>query len=100
MDFIHFVGEYKYKGMPKNVKQFIDKLLGPKETKRLMAAIRLRDWIVITGPTTSGKTTIGDILKRLGYPYVIDSDFLRIIRTSSPLDCLREKNDIFEELGI
>lgn len=94
------VGDYKYKGMPRNVKEFIIERLGKKEARELFDAIRLSKWIVITGPTTSGKTTIGDILKRLGYPYVIDADFLRTIHTSSPLTELREKNDIFESLGI
>lgn len=95
-----FVDEYKYRGMPKNVKKFIIERLGVKETRNLILAMRCSKWIVITGPMTSGKTTIGDILKRLGYPYVIDADFLRVIHTSSPLTDLREKNDIFESLGI
>lgn len=86
--------------MSKNVKEFIVERLGRKEARELFDAIRLSKWIVITGPTTSGKTTIGDILKRLGYPYVIDSDSLRTIHTSSPLTELREKKDIFESLGI
>lgn len=95
-----YVGEYKYKGMPKNVKKFITERLGAKETRNLLDAICRSKWIVITGPMTSGKSTIGDILKRLGYPYVIDADFLVTIHTSSPLESLREKNEIFESLGI
>lgn len=94
------IGKNTYIGMPKNVKAFIKEILGPKETRKLMSAIQRSKWIVIDGPMTSGKTTIGDILKRLGYPFVIDADFLRIIHTSSSLDHLREKNDIFESLGI
>lgn len=100
MHFQRNIGEYKYKGMPANVKKFIVDRLGKEETRNLMDAIRCSKWIVITGPTTSGKTTIGDILERIGYPYVIDEDFFRIIHTSSPLTALEDKNDIFESLGI
>lgn len=95
-----YVGENTYKGMPKNVKKFIKERLGPKETKRLFNAIYSTKWIVITGPMTSGKSTIGDILKKLGYPYVIDEDFLKTIYTSSPLTDREDRNDIFESLGI
>ena len=95
-----YVGEYEYKGIPKNVKDFIIESLGPKETRNLILAMRSSKWIVIAGPEASGKSTIGDILKRLGYPYVIDADFLRTIHTSNPLEAFREKREIFEELGI
>lgn len=95
-----YVGEYAYKGMPKNVKEFITERLGLKETRNLLSAIRHKKWIVIIGPMTSGKTTIGDILKRLGYPYVIDADFLTTIHTYKPLNDFQGKNDIFELLGI
>ena len=43
---------------------------------------------------------ISEVLKRLGYPYVIDEDVLRTIHTLEPLKERREKNDIFESLGI
>lgn len=100
MHLIRRIDEYRFKGMPKDVKKFISERLGPEETRNLMSAIRRSKWIVVAGPITSGKTTIGDILKRLGYPYVIDYDDLSVIHTSSPLTALEDRNDIFESLGI
>lgn len=91
---------YEYKKMPSNIKEFIVKSLGVSETKKLMRAIRGSKWIVVQGPSTSGKTTIGEILKRIGYPYVIDADDLVPIHTSNPLTSLTSMNDIFESLGI
>ena len=100
MLYSYYIEKYGYKSMPKQVRKFIKERLGYKEMRELMGAIRREKWIVITGPTTSGKSTIGEILKKLGYPYVIDADCLVTIHTTDPLKELREKTDIFQSLGI
>lgn len=90
-----------YKKMPKEVKTFLQEVLGKDETRKLMQAIRTRSWVMLVGPECSGKSTIRDILYRIGYPYVIDDNGLgRVIHTSERLTDLKPIGDILEELGI
>lgn len=90
-----------YKKMPKNVKEFLTQLLGKEETRKLMNAIRMHRWIMITGPECSGKSTVVDILRALGYPFVIDDDGLgTVIRTSHRLTDLKPIYEILSELEI
>lgn len=91
-----------YKKMPKKVKEYMLERLGKEETGKLMRAIRTRQWIIIDGPECSGKSTIRDILWKLGYPYVLDtnSSLAVIIRTSDRLTDLKPIDDILEELEI
>lgn len=90
-----------YKNMPKKVREFLKQLLGMKEYKKLIAAIRTHKWIMMVGPECSGKSTVCNILWALGYPFVIDDNGIgRIIHTSHKLTDLKGSDDILEELGI
>lgn len=94
-----------YSGMPKNVKHFIEKLIGKEETKKLMQGIKCHHFIMLVGPECSGKSTIAFILRRLGYPFVIDDNgWGMVIRTSQKISDqsseLKSYHAIAEELGI
>lgn len=97
---------YNYDGMPKNVKKFLEDLIGKEETKRLLRFMRARHVIMLVGPECSGKSTVAFILRRLGYPYVIDENGGGlVIHTSRNLAASRTKRlktyrEIAEELGI
>ena len=97
---------YNYEGMPKNVKKFLEDLIGKEETKRLLSFMRSRCVIMLVGPECSGKSTVAFILRRLGYPYVIDENGGGlVIHTSRNLaaSCIRRLKtypEIIEELGI
>ncbi len=94
-----------YRGMPKKVKCFIEELIGKEETKKLMQGIKCHHFIMLVGPECSGKSTIAFILRRLGYPFVIDDNGLgMVIRTSQKIPDLsfelKPYHAIAEELGI
>ncbi len=93
--------EFTYKNTPIKVKEYFVNLLGDKEAKKLMGAMKNRKWIVISGPHgATGKTTLADVLRAIGYTYVIEEWLTTTIPVPEPLRELREKNSIFEELGI
>lgn len=93
--------KYSYKKMPKNVADFLKELLGEKEFKRLKWAMQTHKCIMMVGPECSGKSTVMDILRALGYPFVVDDNGLgRVIHTSRKLTDLKPIGDILEELGI
>ena len=93
--------DFTYINTPKAVKKYFVKLLGNKESKKLINAMKNRRWIIITGPHgATGKTTLSDVLRSIGYTYVIEKWLTTTIQVSEPLQVLQEKNSIFEELGI
>ena len=90
-----------YKKMPKEVRDFLKDLLGKQEFRKLMHAIQTNKWIMMVGPECSGKSTVCDILRALGYPFVIDDNGMgSVIHTSRKLMDLKPTDDILEELGI
>ena len=95
------IGEYQYRKMPPQFRKYIRNFLGKEQYKNLMAAITLRRWIIMSGPECSGKSTVGSILKAIGYPYVLDEgDEAFIIHTAGKLTDLTSTHDILESLGI
>ena len=93
--------DFTYKGTPKEVKEYFVNLLGKESAKKLMTAMRNYQWIIISGPKgPTGKTTLADVLRSIGYTYVIEDWLTTTIRVSKPLADIREKNSIFEELRI
>lgn len=90
-----------YKKMPQKVKEYMMRRLGKEETRKLMAALRAHKWIMLVGPECSGKSTISNILRRLGYPFVIDENGIGVvIHTSDRLKDLKPTDDILAEIGI
>jgi len=93
--------EFTWRGTPKKVKKYFADLLGSAEAKKLMSAMNRRDWIIIDGPHgPTGKTVLRDVLTAIGYTRVIEAYSSTTIQVSEVLMDLREKTDIFEELGI
>lgn len=79
--------KYTYKGMPDKVKKYLKDLLGKDEYRMLMHTIRCRQWVMLIGPECSGKSTIREILLRLGYPYVIDDNGVgKIVKTTKVIE--------------
>jgi hypothetical protein len=91
---------YKYKKCPKKVREYIVNLLGKEEARKLFRAIRSDKWIIISGPECSGKTLLWDILRTIGYPYVLEEHMTTAIHTSEPLKELRDWRSIYESLEI
>ncbi len=56
--------------------------------------------IYITGDEQTGKTTLADVLRAIGYTHVIEEWHTKIIQICEALTDLQEKKDIFESLGI
>lgn len=85
---------------PKIRKYFVD-LLGKDEAEKLIHAAKHNLPIFITGPQiTTGKTTLVDVLRAIGCTQVWDNWYVTTIQVHEPLNHLREKADIFGELGI
>ena len=83
--------DFSWKRTPPRVQEYFVELLGSKKAKALTTAMRRRQWIVIGGPSgPTGKSTLADVLRSIGYTRVIEE----------PLTELREKSEIFESLGI
>ena len=83
------------------VKRYIIELLGEEEGAKLIHAAKYDMPIFVTGPhMATGKTTLVDILRAIGCTQVWDSWYVTTIEVHEPLTHLREKDDIFEELGI
>lgn len=90
-----------YTKMPKEIRDFLKQLLGKDEFRKLMQAIRTHTWVIMIGPECSGKSTVRDILRALGYPFVIDDNGLgRVICTSNKLTDLKPINEVLAGLGI
>lgn len=93
--------EFSYKETPKAVQEYFFELLGKTEGKKLMSAMKQRKWIIISGPhTATGKTTLCDVLRAIGYTHVVEEWLTSTIQVSEPLRNLRERSNIFESLGI
>ena len=83
------------------VKRYFTDLLGKDEAEKLIHAAEYNLPIFITGPQlATGKTTLVDILRAIGCTQVWDNWYVTTIQVREPLNRLREKADIFEELGI
>lgn len=92
---------FTYKVMPDKVKKYMKQILGMSEYRKLRHAIRCEMFIMLIGPECSGKSTIREILQKIGYPYVIeDNAWGRVIKTSKVIENPKSYSEVFEELGI
>lgn len=84
------------------IKNYLIERLGKQEAKRLIHFMKMGNYIMLTGPACTGKTTIRDILLAIGYPYVIDDAGLgRVIECNIKInEDLKPQSDILSELGI
>lgn len=91
----------KYKITPE-IKQYLIERIGKRETTRLLSFMKMGNWIMLTGPACTGKTTIREILLGIGYPYVIDDAGVgRVVECNNVInEPLRPWSDILSELGI
>ncbi len=93
--------EFTYTKTPDKVKRYFEKLLGKNNAQKLEKAMKQRSWIIISGPHyATGKTTLADVLRAIGYTYVIEEWLTTTIQVQKPLTHLQEKHSIFESLGI
>lgn len=93
--------DFTWKQTPKKVKRYFVELLGTKKAKALMDAMWRYQWIIIGGPSgPTGKSTLADVLRTIGYTRVIEEWESTSIQICDPLTELREKSEIFESLGI
>lgn len=93
--------KFSYQRMPKKVKNYLIELLGERGAKELMNAMNRREWIITSGPHgPTGKTTLADVLRSVGYTMVLEEWRTTTIPVQKPLTDLRERKDIFESLGI
>lgn len=75
--------------------------MGEAEAKKLMEAMKNQQWIIIAGSHgATGKTTLADVLRAIGYTHVIEEWHTKTIQICEPLTHRRERKDIFESLGI
>ena len=87
--------------IPAKVRRYSIELLGEDEAAKLIHAAKYNMPIFIIGPhVATGKTTLVDILRAIGCTQVWDSWYVTTIEVREPLTHLREKDDIFEALGI
>jgi len=92
---------FSYQRMPKKVKAYLIELLGERGAKELISAMNRREWIIISGPHgPTGKTTLADVLRSVGYTMVLEEWRTATIPVQKPLTELRTRKDIFESLGI
>ena len=91
----------KYELTPKVIEYLVERV-GKRETTRLLHFMKMGNWIMLTGPACTGKSTIRDILLTVGYPYVIDDAGVgRVVECNNKINGdLKHRSDIFEELGI
>lgn len=84
------------------IKEYLEERLGKRETRRLISFMKMGNYIMLTGPACTGKTTIRDILLAIGYPYVIDDAGLgRVIVCDNKInEDLKPQSEILSELGI
>lgn len=84
------------------IKDYLIKRIGEQETEHLIHFMRMGNYIMLTGPACTGKTTIRDILLSIGYPYVIDDAGLgRVIVCENKInEDLKPQSEILSELGI
>lgn len=84
------------------IKKYLIERLGRQKTKQLIHFMKMGNYIMLTGPACTGKTTIRDVLLVIGYPYVIDDAGLgRVIECDIKInEGLKPQSDILSELGI
>lgn len=89
------------KVMPDKVKEYCIELIGKRATQSLITSMRYNQFIVVRGPqTATGKSTLVDILRAIGYDRIYEEWEINTIQIDKPLTHRREKRDIFESLGI
>ena len=90
-----------YEITPK-VKEYLVERVGKRETTRLLHFMKMGNWIMLTGPACTGKSTIREILVAIGYPYVIDDAGVgRVVECNNKINGdLKHRSDILSELGI
>lgn len=84
------------------IKNYLTERIGKRETARLIHFMKMGNYIMLTGPSQTGKTTIRDILLSIGYPFVIDDAGTgRVVVCDHKINEPRKpRSDIFSELGI
>ena len=84
------------------IKNYLIERIGKRETSRLLHFIRTGDYIMLTGPSCTGKTTIREILLEIGYPYVVDDAGIgRVVVCNNVINGdLKPRSDILTDLGI
>lgn len=84
------------------VKDYLVERLGKRETTRLLHFMKMGNYIMLTGPACTGKSTIREILLAIGYPYVIDDAGVgRVVNCNNVInESLKHRSDILSELGI
>lgn len=84
------------------IKRYLVDRIGKRETGRLLHFMKMGNYIMLTGPSCTGKTTIREILLAIGYPYVVDdAGEGRVVICENKINGdLKPYGDIFAELGI
>ena len=89
-----------YKMTPK-VKEYLIERLGKQEATRLMYFMEMGNYILLTGPAATGKSTIYEVLSAIGYPYVIDEGACGVIRCKKVITGKHKSHsDILADLGL
>ena len=88
--------------MTPEIKKYLVERIGKRETTRLIHFMKMGNWIMLTGPSRTGKTTIREILLGIGYPYVIDDAGIgRVVECNNVInEPLKPWSDILSGLGI
>ena len=89
-------------GVTSEIKEYLVERLGNVEANKLLSYMNSGQYIMLTGPAATGKTTIREILLAIGYPYVIDENGVGgVIKCNNVMTGERKcRVEIFKELGI
>lgn len=68
-----------------NLKDYLVSLLGEKQAKELLTAVKEGQTVVISGAQSSGKTTLCKVLREHGYSAVEDFE-IHTVALSKPLN--------------
>ena len=68
-----------------NLKDYLVSLLGEKQAKELLTAVKEGQTVVISGAQSSGKTTLCKVLQEHGYSAVEDFE-IHTVALSKPLN--------------
>lgn len=89
-------------GVTSEIKEYLVERLGNVEANKLLSYMNSGQYIMLTGPAATGKTTIREILLAIGYPYVVDENGVGgVVKCNNVMTGKRKfRDDIFKELGI